>query len=91
MILLIGVITIGCKTQAQSPKAYITNYGENYISVIDIQQKGKIADIKTGKKPHGVAISPDGKTIAVSNEGDNTVSIIDDSQNKVIKTIPVLK
>lgn len=77
MILLLGTIAIGFNTLAQSPKAYINNYGEDYISVIDIHQKGKIADIKTGMKPHGVAISSDGKTIAVSNEGDNTVSIID--------------
>lgn len=48
----------------------------DFISVVDIQKNQKITDIKTGNKPHGTAVSPDGNWIAVSNEGDNTVSII---------------
>ncbi|HAM10186.1 MAG TPA: hypothetical protein DCP74_07905, partial [Bacteroidales bacterium] len=70
--ILFLLLSIG--VYSQTSKAYITNYGDNFISVVDIQTKQKIADITTGNKPHGVAVSPDGNLIAVSNEGDNTVS-----------------
>jgi DNA-binding beta-propeller fold protein YncE len=43
-----------------------------------------IAGIKTGKNPHGVSVSPNGKFVAVSNEGENTVSIIDPVTNTCV-------
>ncbi|MEZ5042129.1 MAG: hypothetical protein R2828_19685 [Saprospiraceae bacterium] len=71
--LLIVFTAIDCSAPAQSPKAYTTNYGEDYISVIEIIEK--VADIQTGEKPYGIAGAPNGKTIAVSNEDSHTVSI----------------
>ncbi|MEZ5042136.1 MAG: hypothetical protein R2828_19720 [Saprospiraceae bacterium] len=76
IILTTAIALISKVLFAQTPKAYITNYGSDFISVVDIQKNQKIADIKTGNKPHGTAVSHDGNWIAVSNEGYNTVSII---------------
>jgi YVTN family beta-propeller protein len=74
---------------AQSNKAYITNFNDDFISVIDLNSFEKIADIKTGKNPHGVDVSSDGKTAIVSNTEDNTASIIDCATNKAISIVPV--
>ena len=57
--------------------------------MIDPQQGELLATIKTGGKPHGVAIAPDGKTVYVSNEADGTLSFIDPARNEVIGSIPV--
>lgn len=77
IILTTAIALIGSVLFAQTPKAYITNYGSDFISVIDIQKNQKITDIKTGNKPHGVAVSPDGKFAVVSNTSSNDASIID--------------
>ena len=70
-------------------RALITNWGGDSIAVVDPVEGTIIADIKTGLKPHGVDIAPDGKTIYVSNEGDGTLSFIDPAKNEVTATIPV--
>ncbi len=34
-------------------RAYITNFDSDFISVIDLKSLEKVADVKTGKNPHG--------------------------------------
>ncbi len=77
------------KAHAQNSRAYITNFGDSTISVIDVDNLSKITDIVTGKNPHGVDVSRNGKWIAVSNEGDNTVTIIEAASNKIITKVHV--
>ena len=42
-----------------------------------------------GESPYGVAVTPDGKNVYVTNEDSNTVSVINTKTNKVKATIPV--
>jgi YVTN family beta-propeller protein len=72
-------------------RAYITNFGGDGISVIDPEGGRLVAHVRTGAKPHGVAIAPDGSAVYVSNEGDGTVSIVDPRRNQVTHTIEVGK
>lgn len=64
----------------------MTNFGGAGVSVIDVQNGRLVADIRTGVKPHGVVIAPDGKTVYVPNEGDGTLLIIDLSHNAIVAT-----
>lgn len=45
---------------ASSPmvRALVTNFGGEGVSVIDPERERVVAHIKTGAKPHGVAIAP---------------------------------
>jgi YVTN family beta-propeller protein len=70
-------------------RAYVTNFEGEKISVIDLKDQKEIAQIKTGQKPHGVAIAQDGSEVFVTNEGDGTLSFIDPRENKVTETIKV--
>jgi YVTN family beta-propeller protein len=45
--------------------------------------------IIVGKRPSGVASTPDGKKVFVTNTDDNTVSVIDTTTNKVTATVNV--
>jgi YVTN family beta-propeller protein len=45
--------------------------------------------VKVGKMPHWIALTPDGRTAYVTNEGSNDVSVVDLGTNKVTATIPV--
>ena len=63
---------------------YVVVSEENHIAVIDINSLKIINYIKSGDDPEIFDISPDGKLIAVSNEDDNEITIIDvKTQNKL--------
>jgi YVTN family beta-propeller protein len=53
------------------------------VSVIDTTTSPPkvTATITVGSYPVGVAVSPDGSTVYVANEGDNSVSVIDTTTN----------
>lgn len=74
--------------------AYVANQGteeapSNSVTVIDLAAKEVTATIETGKGAHGVVTSSDNKRLYVTNMFENTVSVIDTEQNKVIETIQV--
>jgi YVTN family beta-propeller protein len=76
--------------------AYVANQGtvdspSNSLSKVDLQSKQVVATIETGKGSHGVITSPDNKFTYVTNMFEDTLSIIDNSQNTVIKTLNVGK
>lgn len=72
--------------------AYVANQGtkdapSHSVSKINIKTKQVVATIETGKGAHGVVTNQ--KYVFVTNMFDNTVSVIDKEQSKVIKTIQV--
>jgi YVTN family beta-propeller protein len=70
--------------------AYITNEGDNTVSVIDTATNTVIGSpIPVGRFPVGVAVTPDGSKVYVTNYDANTVSVIATATNTVIATIPV--
>jgi YVTN family beta-propeller protein len=74
--------------------AFVANQGtedapSNTVSKIDLSTKKVAATIETGKGAHGVVVSPDNKYVYVTNMYDGTVSVIDNSTDKVIKTVKV--
>ncbi|WP_226678923.1 YncE family protein [Mesobacillus jeotgali] len=73
--------------------AYVANQGteespSNSMSLVDLETKTVVDEIKTGNGAHGVTVSSDGKFAYVTNMFDNTVSIID-LDSKQVKTINV--
>src|SRR3970040_567178 len=69
--------------------AYVTNGGENTVSVVDTEARQVVATIPVGAYPHGIRISPDGKQAYVANLKAGTVSVIDTQARKEIAQIPV--
>ncbi|WML43202.1 YncE family protein [Neobacillus sp. PS3-40] len=82
--------------QADNHFAYVANQGtekspSHSLTKVDLKSKQVAATIETGLGSHGVVTSPDNKFTYVTNMFDNTVSVIDNSVNKVVKTIKVGK
>src|ERR1700730_5117395 len=79
--------------QSLAQNAYITNAGSNNVSVIDTATNTVTATITVGSVPVGVAISPDGTRVYVTNSqpasATGTASVIDTASNTAIATIPV--
>ena len=44
-----------------------------------------------GREPEGVGITPDGRWVLVTNESDNSVSVIDTGTLKIVKSVQVGK
>ena len=69
--------------------AYVTNEGDNSVSVINVSTNTVTATIPVGTYPAGVSVSQDGTKVYVTNQNDNTVSVINTATNTVSATITV--
>ncbi|MBK7949336.1 MAG: DUF1929 domain-containing protein [Deltaproteobacteria bacterium] len=57
--------------------AFTTLEGNRQLSIVDHFQNVELARIDTGRAPHGLARSPDGRTLYVDNFMDRSVSVFD--------------
>ncbi|HII90637.1 MAG TPA: PKD domain-containing protein [Methanosarcina sp.] len=72
-----------------SPFAYITNYNDDTVSVIDIATNKVTTTINVGTEPYGVAVIPDRTKVYVTHIYGDTVSVIDTATNMDIATVKV--
>jgi YVTN family beta-propeller protein len=72
-------------------KAYIANFKDNTVSVIDTAAGKVVATVPVAAGPHGMAITQDGRTVYVSGDGSSSLDVIDTTTDKVVKTINVGK
>jgi len=56
--------------------AYVANAGSNSVSVIDLTSRREIGAAGTGEGPGLARISPDGRSLVVTNRVGNSVSIL---------------
>lgn len=73
------------------PLAYVTNFIDNTVSVVEIRTGQKLMDIPVGGCPYGIDISPDQKYVYAANMNDATLSVISTRKNWVINTIDLNK
>jgi YVTN family beta-propeller protein len=87
---VIEIIPVGIRpygVSATPDNVYVSNVGDNTVSVISTSDNPAIKIIPVGIMPYGVSATPD--NVYVSNVGDGTVSVISISENTVIDTIDV--
>ena len=88
--LLLGVACLLCFPVAlvhASPVLYVSNQSSNTVSVIDGTTYALLHTIPVGQEPYGVGISPDGKTVFITNLVSDTVSVINADTNKPIALV----
>lgn len=83
-----------CLAQADEPKPapagpvlLIGNKGEDTLSFVDLASGQELGRQPTGKAPHEIAISPDGKTAAVVAYGGKSIDLFDVASRTRLKTI----
>ena len=74
-----GLLFAGCKDN------------ERRILVINLENEKVIKTIKVGYHPSGIALSPDGNKLFVSNRFSNDVSVIDTKSFREISRIDVVR
>jgi YVTN family beta-propeller protein len=57
------------------------------VHVIDVASGKVVKNIKVGKRPRRMAITPDGKELWVTNELDASVSIVSTASHEVVGTL----
>lgn len=67
--------------------AYVTNGGDNTVSVVDTAARRVVATVSVGAYPHGIRVSPDGREVYVANLKGGTVSVIDTATNREVARI----
>ena len=86
----VAIVAIGLlgRWPAHAQNAYITNEGDNTVSVIDTTSNVVTATIPVGSAPYGVAVTPDGSKVYVADMNSfGMVSVIDTATNLVSATI----
>ena len=74
---------------AADAKAYVGNFKDNTVSVIDTGRAAVTSVIPVAAGPHGMVLSPDGRTLYVSGDGSSQVSVIDTASDRVVRTLEV--
>jgi YVTN family beta-propeller protein len=72
-----------------APKAYVGNFKDNTVSVIDTATRTVVATVPVVAGPHGMGVTPDGRRVFVSGDSASGVSVIDTANDRVIQTIEV--
>jgi YVTN family beta-propeller protein len=89
--LLTAVLGFLEPTAAAGPKAYVGNFKDNTISVIDLESKQVTVTIPVPPGPHGMVITPDNRWLYVATDGTSTVSVVDTATDKLVENIEVGK
>lgn len=77
----------GIAIDAESGRAYVTDSKENTLFVFDVASGTALAYIPTGRQPDHVVLI--GGRAYVSNFTDASVTVIDTSTNRPLKTLPI--
>jgi len=72
-------------------KAYVGNFADNTVSVIDTTAGKVVKTVEVGKAPNGIALTPDGKPLLVTVYGEDRVGFLDVTTQAVVATVAVPK
>jgi len=88
LVLAIASASIACAAEMTPGEVLLVgNKGEDSVSFIDLATGKELGRSPTGKMPHEIAISPDGRQAAVVAYGDKTIDLFDVATRAKLKTI----
>jgi YVTN family beta-propeller protein len=61
--------------------------GEGSLSIIDLNHNTPAVELLTGLHASGLAVSPNGRYVALANAGSDTLSVIDTRTDQIVETI----
>ena len=68
-------------------KAYITNQGNNTVSVVDLHKLKNFKTLQVGTAPLGITILKQHNLGFIGNVGSENISVIDTNKDEIIQTI----
>ncbi len=74
---------------AAGPKAYVGNFKDSTVSVVDTEAGAVLKTVPVATGPHGMAVSADGRWVFVTGDGSSSMSVIDTASDTVARTVEV--
>ncbi len=68
-----------CVVGADANFLYVSNWGSQTVSIIDLKKGRRVYDATVGLRPNDMALAPDGR-LFVACSGDNTVQVVQTKQ-----------
>lgn len=90
-LLLLFTLTFALGAGAPGPRAYVGNFKDNTVSVIDVGAGRVVATVPVAAGPDGIVVGADDRLAYVSGASASVVSVIDTDSNVVVRTLEVGK
>jgi YVTN family beta-propeller protein len=78
-----------CALNKSMDRLYVTNWGEDSVSVLNAHSGERIGSITVEAKPNDLLFSHDGRVLFAANGDHNSISVIDLAANRVVEQIDV--
>src|SRR5207248_5302191 len=75
------------KRAGPARKLYVDNTSGDTVSVIDLDARKVIREIRVGLHPHGLGALPDQSRVFLSVESDHTIKVIDPRTDEILSSI----
>jgi len=85
----VGPSPVGVSINHTTNRIYVTNSGDDSVSIIDGENNTILGSVDVGNAPKGVAVNTITTHIYITNFGEDTVSVVDATTNEVISVINV--
>lgn len=85
----VGPHVHGMAVQADGARLFTTSEGDNTLRIFATSTDKLIGEIKLTGRPNQCAVTPDGKYVAIPIRDTDSVDVVDVTQQKVVKTLPV--
>jgi YVTN family beta-propeller protein len=72
---------------SRTNRAYVSNYGDDSVTVIDMARQRAVATVHVGGQPQALVIDEESNRIYVANTQSNSISLIEGATNKVSATL----
>lgn len=91
LVVLSALAASAAPALAAGPKAYVGNFKDNTVSVIDTAAERVVATVPVAAGPDGIVLAPGGRSAFVSGSSASAVSEIDTATDSVTRSIDVGK
>jgi len=90
---LLSALMIVLSAQARADnvpnRLFVVNTGDESVSLVDLEAMKEIKRLKVGASPYGVAVSPDGKRVAIGVEGEGKIKFYDTETFKPLSEVKI--
>jgi YVTN family beta-propeller protein len=86
--LLVLVALVAAAPVAAELRAFITNERSNDVTVVEVSTARVLRTIPVGRRPRGIAGSPDGSRIYIANSDANSITVVNAASLAILDTLP---
>jgi YVTN family beta-propeller protein len=77
VITIFSIHAFGTGKSGSGNLVFVTNWGDDTVSLVDIAKGREVSTIRVGRKPYDVKVDASGRYAYVSISGDSFISVID--------------